>query len=191
MYHLNQDSVIVFYSILCITSTKTESSALCIYFDTVKLFLESSNPDTKMSSQASNKRSGCSQLQSRSLPHSSRSSLKLPPLSALPIASSKAQLPTLFIGDFERRAIDTRDFPPTIDAGHIRCSVACYKTHIESFLAVMNGVCCCYGLFVRPSSSAVVLKSDPVVVAALKKPPFYNSNFSIPNGSASLFGRVF
>ena len=68
-----------FYSVSCITSTETDSSALCIYFDIVKLFLESSNPDTEMSSQSSNKRSGRPQLHSRSLPHSSRSSLKLPP----------------------------------------------------------------------------------------------------------------
>ena len=191
VYYLDQDSVIVFYSILCITSTETESLALCIYFDTVKLFLESSNLNTKMSSQASNKRSGYPQLQSRSLPHSSRLSLKLPLLSALPITSSKAQLPTLFIRDFERKAIDMRDFPPTIDAGHIRCSIARYETHVKSFLAVMNGVCCYSGLFVWPSSLTVVLKSDPVVVAALKKPSFYNFNFSIPNGLASLFEKVF
>ena len=190
MYHLNQDIVIIFYSILYISLTKTKSLALCIYFDTIKLFLKSSNLDTKMSSQAFNKKSGCPQLQSRSLPHSSRSLLKLPPLSASPIASSKAQLPTLLVGDFERRAIDTRDFPPTIDTGHIRRSVARYETHVESFLAVINGVYCCCGLFVRPLSLAVILKSDPVVVAALKKPLFYNSNFSISNGLASLFGRV-
>ena len=119
-------------------------------------------------SQASNKSSGRPQLKSRSLPHSSRSSLKLPPLSASPIASSKAQLPTLFVGDFECRAIDTRDFPPTIDARYIYRSVACYETHVESYLAVMNGVCCYCGLFVWPLSLAVVLKSDPVIMAALK-----------------------
>ena len=61
-----------------------------------------------------------------------------------------------------------RDFPSIIDAGHICCSVACYETHVESCLAIMNSVCCCYRLFVRPSSLAVVLKSDPVVVSALK-----------------------
>ena len=92
----------------------------------------------------------------------------MPLLSASLIAPSKAQLPTLLVVDFERRAIDTRDFPPIIDAGHIHRSVAHYETHVESCLAVMNSICCCCGLFVWSSSSAVVLKSDLVVVAALK-----------------------
>ena len=99
-----------FYSVSFITSTETDFSALFIYFDIVKLFLESSNPDTKMLSQSSNKRSGRPQLHSRSLTHSSRSSLKLPPLSVAPTAFSKVQLPTLLVRDFERRAIDTRDW---------------------------------------------------------------------------------
>ena len=94
--------------------------------------------------------------------------MKIPPLSFSPIASSKAQLPTLLVGDFERRAIDTRDFPPTIDAGHICRSVACYETHVESCLTIINGICYCCALFVWPSSLAVILKSDPVVVATLK-----------------------
>ena len=91
--------------------------------------------------------------------------MKLPPLSASPNASSKAQLSTLPVGDFECKAIDTKDFSSTIDARH---SVARYETQIKSCLAVMNGVCCCCEFFVWPLSSAVVLKSDPVVVAALK-----------------------
>ena len=61
-----------------------------------------------------------------------------------------------------------RDFLPTIDAGHICRSVAYYKTHVESYLAVINSVCCCYGLFVWPLSLAVILKSDLVVMVALK-----------------------
>ena len=121
-----------------------------------------------MLSQASNKRSSCPQLQSQSLPHLSRLSLKLPPLFASPIASSKAQLPTLLVRNFERRVINTRDFLLTINAGHICCSIACYETHVESCLTVINGVCCCCGLFVWPLSLAIVLKSDPIIVVALK-----------------------
>ena len=94
--------------------------------------------------------------------------MKLPPLSIAQIASSKAQLLTLLVKDFEHRTIDTRDFLPIIDVGHICHFVAHYKTNVKSCLAVMNGVCCCCGFFVWPSLSAVILKFDPVVVAALK-----------------------
>ncbi len=97
-----------------------------------------------------------------------RSSSNLPRLSAAPTAPLK-QLPTLLIKAFKRRVIDTNEFPPIIDAGHIRRSVARYERHVESCVAVMSGVCCCCGLFVSSSSSVVVLRSDPVVVAALNK----------------------
>ena len=121
-----------------------------------------------MLSQSSNRKFGCSQFHSQFLPHFSRSSLKLSPLSASPTASSKAQLLILLMEDFERRAIDTRDFPPTIDIGHICHSITRYKTYVKSYFAIINNVCYYCGLFVWLLLLAVVLKSDLVIIAALK-----------------------
>lgn len=61
-----------------------------------------------------------------------------------------------------------RDFPPIIDAGHICHFVTCYETYNESCFAIINDVCYYFKLFVWPLSLAVILKSDPVVVIALK-----------------------
>ncbi len=107
-----------------------------------------------------------SQLCSRFL---HQSSSNLPRLSTAPTAPLKSELPTLLIKAFERRVIDINDFPPIIDAGHIRRSVARYERHVESCVTVMSGVCYCCGLFISSLSSVVVLRSDPVVVAALDK----------------------
>lgn len=128
--------------------------------------------------QPSNKRSGCPQFYSRSLPHFSRLSLKLPPLSTTLTAFSKVWLPTLLIRDFEYRAINIRDFPSTIDAGYIRYSITYYETHVESCFAIINSVCYYCGLFIQPLSWAVVLKSDLVVVTALKNQVFHLNCFS-------------
>ncbi len=108
----------------------------------------------------------CPQLTSRSL---YQLSSNLPQLSAAPTAPLKSQLPTLLIKAFEHGVIDTNEFPPIIDAGHIRHSVLRYKRHVEFYVTVMSGVCYCCGLFVSSSSLIVVLRSDPVVVAALDK----------------------
>ncbi len=107
-----------------------------------------------------------SQLCSRSL-HRSLSNLSR--LSATLIALSKSELPTLFIKAFKRRVINTNEFPPIIDAGHIRCSVARYKRYVESCVAVMSGVCYCCGLFISSSSLVIILISDSVIVTALDK----------------------
>ena len=81
----------------------------------------------------------------------------------------KSQLLTLLIKAFKYKVIDTNEFLLIIDAGHIRCSIAYYKRHVESGVAVINGVCYCCGLFVSSSSLVVVLRSDPVIVIALDK----------------------
>ncbi len=98
-----------------------------------------------------------------------QSSSNLPQLSAASTALLKSQLPTLLIKAFECRVIDTNEFPSIIDAEYIRCSIAHYKRHIESCIAVTSGVCCCCRLFVSSSTSIVVLRSDSVVMAALDK----------------------
>lgn len=59
------------------------------------------------------------------------------------------------------------EFPLIIDAGHICYSIVHYKIQVESYLAIMNNVCCYYGLFVQSLPLAVILRSDPVIVAAL------------------------
>ena len=90
-------------------------------------------------------------------------------LSATLIAPLKSQFPTLLIKTFEYKVINTNEFPPIIDAGHIRHSVTYYKRHVESCIAVLSGVYCCCGLFVSLLSLVVVLRSDPIVVAILDK----------------------
>ncbi len=107
-----------------------------------------------------------SQLRSRSL---HRSSSNLPRLFAASTAPLKSELPTLLIKAFKCRVIDTNEFLPIIDAGHIRRSVARYERHVESCVTVMSRVCCCCRLFISSLSSVVVLLSNPVVVAALDK----------------------
>ncbi len=98
-----------------------------------------------------------------------RLSSNLPWLSATPTAPLKSQLPTLLIKAFKRRVIDTNEFSPIIDVGHICCSVVCYERYVECCIAVMGKVCYCSGLFISSSSSVVVLRSDPMVVIALNK----------------------
>lgn len=93
--------------------------------------------------------------------------MKLLLLSATSTTFLKAQFSTLLIKIFECKAIDTSEFLPIIDAKHICCSVACYKIRVKSYLAVINSVCCYCGLFVWPLSLAIVLKSDPIFIAAL------------------------
>lgn len=120
-----------------------------------------------MSFQSSYKRSVCLQLNSWSLPQLFRLSLNLLSFSATLTASLKVQFQTLFKKIFECRAINISEFFPTIDARHICCSVAYYEIQVKSCLAIMNGVCCYFELFVWPLSLVVVLKSDLVVVAIL------------------------
>ncbi len=81
----------------------------------------------------------------------------------------KSQLLTLLIKAFERKVIDTNEFSPIINTGHICCFVVHYKRHVESCVTIMSEVCCYCRLFVSSSSSVVILRSNPVVVAALDK----------------------
>lgn len=111
--------------------------------------------------------SGQPQLNSCSLLQLSRLLWKLLSLSATPIASSKTKLSTLLIKTFEPRNINISEFCLTIDAGHIFYFVTCFKIHVKSCLLIMNGVCCYCGLFVWPSSLAVILRSNFIVVTAL------------------------
>ncbi len=117
---------------------------LCIYFDIVKIFLSLFFLSTKslqiwnfyldiMMSSPLHSIHGHPQLSSRSLHWSSSN---LPQLSAAPTALLKSQLPTLLIKAFEHRVIDTNEFLPIINVGHIRCSVAHYKRYVESCVAI-------------------------------------------------------
>lgn len=82
--------------------------------------------------------------------------LKLFLLSAILTALLKAQLPILLIKTFQHKAINTSKFLLTIYAEYIGFFVACYKTYVQSYLAVMNSVCCYCELFVGPLSLAIV-----------------------------------
>ncbi len=148
---------------------------LCIYFDIIKIFSSLFFISTKSlqiwnffitMSSPSYRSLGRLQLSDWSL-HWSLSNL--PRLSAAPTTPLKSQLPTLLIKAFERRVMDTHEFLPIIDVGHIHRFVAYYERQVESCVAVMSEVCCCYRLFVSSLSSVVVLRFDPIVVAALDK----------------------
>lgn len=102
------------------------------------------------------------QFSSHSLPQSSRSSLKFSPLFVAQTTCLKVQLLTLLIKVSERKAT-------TLDAGHICCSMAYYENHVESWVAVINNICCYCGLFIWLSLSVVVQRSDPVIVTPLKQ----------------------
>lgn len=121
-----------------------------------------------MALQFFNKRSGYPLLSSMSLSQLSRLLLKLLLLSAALTAFSKAQSPTLLIKAFKQRTIDLSEFVPTINAGYNCCSVRHYKTQGEFYFAIMNGVCCCCKLFDWLSLLAIILRSNPVVIAVLK-----------------------
>ncbi len=97
------------------------------------------------------------------------SSSNLPQLSATSTAPLKSQLPTLLIKTFKCRVIDTNEFPPIIDVGHIRRFITCYKIHVESCIAVMSKVSYYCKLFISSLTLVVILRSNPVVVTALDK----------------------
>ncbi len=92
-----------------------------------------------------------------------------PRLSTTPTAPFKSQFLTSLIKTFKYRVIDTNEFPPIIDTGHICRSVMRYERHVEFYIAVISRVCCCCELFVSLLSLIFVLRSDPMIVAALDK----------------------
>ncbi len=97
----------------------------------------------------------------------------LPQLSTTLTAPMKSELLTLFIKACECKVINTNEFLPIIDAGHIYRSIGHYKRYIESCIAIISRVCYCCGLFVGSLSSVVVLRSDPIVIVALDKDAIY------------------
>ena len=65
--------------------------------------------------------------------------------------------------------MDTNKFPLIIDAGYIRHFVTHYKRYFESDVAIISRICCGCRLFISLLLLVVVLRSDPVIVAALDK----------------------
>ena len=65
--------------------------------------------------------------------------------------------------------MDTNEFPFIIDVGHIRCSVAHYKRHIESCVAIISKVYFCCGLFISSILLVDFLRFNPVIVIVLDK----------------------
>lgn len=88
---------------------------------------------------------------------------------ATPTTFLKLQIPTLLIKAFECKVIDTNEFSLIIDGRYICLSITCYEKYVKSHITIMNGVGCYYGLFTCPLPSSIILRSDPMVTAALNK----------------------
>lgn len=86
-----------------------------------------------------------------------------------PTTSLKLQIPTLLIKAFEYKVIYTNEIFLIINAGYICLSITCYERYIKSHIAIGNGVGCYCGLFTCPLPSSIILRSDPMVTAALNK----------------------
>lgn len=128
-----------------------------------------------MSSQFSNKKFGHLQLNIQSLSQLSRFPLKLLPWFTSLTAFSKTQLLGLLIKSFECRAINTSKFLSIIDARYICCFVTCYKTQVEFCLAIINSICYYCRFSIEPSSLAIILRFDLVIMAAINN---YVINFA-------------
>lgn len=79
----------------------------------------------------------------------------------------KLQLSTLLIKVFECKIIDRRELSSLINAGHIHHFVAYYKTYIKCYFAIIYNVCYYCGFFIWISLLAIILRSNPVIIATL------------------------